>query len=192
MTTTVTTTTVPCSYYLSAQAQSAPTGWDGIVDGKSRPNADFLASFGRSPECSVYADDFKFIKAESVWSNSQAHKHKHILTEESADLKKALATEYEAAKSEVQFSKCGSNIQSDPRSYFPPRVSNYHIGGPETDFYCYGSCTLLIREIKLLYFPATSGYGCAQDLVNPTSQMEKRAHSVLNNSSILITEGYTL
>lgn len=207
MTTTVTTTTVPCSYYLSAQAQSVPTAWvylppqlqavpTGWVEAaKSRPNADFLASFGRSSECSIYADDLKAqsVKAKSVRSQfAKAHKHKQTLSSLSAELQKGLVTEIEAAKSAFQFSLCGSSVQSDPRTYVPPGVSYYHIGGPETDFYCCGSCTLLIREIKLLYFPATSGAGCSQGSVNTASQMGKRAHSILNNHSILITDGYTL
>lgn len=191
MTTTITTTTVPCSYYLSAQAQSVPSGWR--ADGKSIPNADFLSSFGRSPECSVYADDFKAqsVESKSLWSLlAQARRNKQILSRESAQLKKALVTENEAVKSVFQFSKCESNIQSDPRSYVPPGVSIYHIGGLETDFYCCGPCTLSIREIRLLYFPPTSG--CSEDLVNATSEKEKRARSVFDKASILITEGYTL
>ena len=59
MTTTITTMTVPCSYYLSTQAQSVPTAWVWEADDKSRTNADFLSSFGRSPECLGYANYLK-------------------------------------------------------------------------------------------------------------------------------------
>ena len=42
-----TATTVPCSYYLSAQARSAGTMFASM---------DYLQSFGHSPECASYAD----------------------------------------------------------------------------------------------------------------------------------------
>lgn len=60
------------------------------------------------------------------------------------------------------------------------------------DFYCCGSCTLRIGEIKLLYFPPASSDGCSQNLLNTTSQKEKRGHYIANSVSILVTEGHTL
>lgn len=174
MTTTITTTMVPCSYYLSTQAQSVPTAWVQEADDKSRTNADFLSSFGHSSECSGYAN---YLKAQSsnakpFWFHSaHGHLNEQIPSRESPDSKKALITEDGTLKS--HFSKCESNIQSDLRFYIPFGVSNRHIGGPETDFYCCGSCTLQIGEIKLLYFPPASSDGCSQNLLNTISQKEK-------------------
>lgn len=53
LTTKITTTTVPCSYYLSAQAESA------IPPGRFLAPKDYQASFGHSPECSAYAQVFR-------------------------------------------------------------------------------------------------------------------------------------
>lgn len=47
-------TTVPCSYYLSAQTKSVGTPY---------PNMDYLSSFGHSPECASYADALKAVHA---------------------------------------------------------------------------------------------------------------------------------
>lgn len=193
MTTTIITMTVPCSYYLSAQAQSVPTAWVWEADGKSRTNADFLSSFGRSPECLGYANYLKaqLSNAKPFWFHSaHGHLNEQIPSRELPDSKKALITEDGTLKS--HFSKCESNIQSDLRSYVSPGISNHHIGGPEMDFYCCGSCTLRIGEIKLLYFPPVSSDGCSQNLLNTTSQKEKRGHYIANSVSILVTEGHTL
>lgn len=180
MTTTVTTTTVPCSYYLSAQAESAMNQ----SMNQFRPKADYLASFGHSPECSVYAEDFK-AQAREAYSDIFA-----INTPIVDD----------ALKSAFHFSKCGSNVGTDPRAYLPRGVSITHIGGPFNDFYCCGACTLRVPEIRLWYFPASSNPSCSRGSANTTSrnglssdhnQLNKRIKSILNGST-LVTDGYTL
>ena len=57
-----TQTTVPCSYYLSAQASSVGTVIAPL---------DYLKSFGRSPECASYADAQKHVHAPGApwWGN---------------------------------------------------------------------------------------------------------------------------
>lgn len=55
LTTTVTTTTIPCSYYLSAQsAYEAPLITDHLRD------MDYLTSFGRSPQCKSFAQSLSY------------------------------------------------------------------------------------------------------------------------------------
>lgn len=184
MTTTVTTTTVPCSYYLSAQARSVEPG--PLV---AWPDLDFWSSFGHSPECSVYADDRKAHPVVDGWDG-------RIVGPE------VLKSEDDKLKSAFHFSKCGSNAGNFPRDYIPPGVSNTHYwGGPFEDYYCCGACTLEVREIRLLYFPASTTYSCSGHSVNTTSQngmpsnhnrLDKRIKSLLNNGSTLITDGYTL
>lgn len=187
MTTTVTTTTVPCSYYLSAQAQSAQPGYSpGRYE--FRPEAGYLSSFGRSPECSIYADDRKANPLLDNWDGRIRN---------SAQIK----SEEDALSSAFQVSKCGSlDRQKGPRQFIPPGVSITHLGGPFKDFYCCGACTLKIREIRLWYFPDSSTYSCSKGSANITSQgslssnhkqFNKRIESLLN-SSTLITDGQTL
>ena len=195
MTTTITKTTVPCSYYLSAQAESARPGFLARDSNENmRPQADFLSSFGHSPECSVYADDLKA---------SPHHNLKRLDDPAAAEsnFENYLRTHDDPVKSAFHFSKCGSNGADGPRAYTPPGVTVTHIGGPFSDFYCCGACTLKVPEIRLLYFPASSTYSCSGDSANKTSQkglsldhnpLNKRIQSLLHNGSTLVTNGYTL
>lgn len=188
LTTTITTTTVPCSYYLSAQAESARPGFL-TEDFKLplRPEAGFLSSFGHSPECSVYADEWKVRPNINGWDPMVSLSN----------------SEMDALKSAFHFSKCGprGRFDDNPRLYTPPGVSNTHMGGPFWDFYCCGACTLQIHEIRLMYFPASSTYSCSRNTANITSpnslslnhnRLDKRIQSLLNNGSTLITDGHTL
>lgn len=190
MTTTITTTTVPCSYYLSAQAESARPGFLAQDENQNlRPEAEFLSSFGHSPECSIYADEWKAHPIVNGWDGRIVP-----LSVQNS--------ERDALNSAFHFSKCGPRGRfEDPRDYTPPGVSITHMGGPFKDFYCCGACTLKIHEIRLMYFPASSTYSCSRDTANITSpnslslnhnRLDKRIQSLLNNGSTLITDGHTL
>lgn len=189
LTTTVTTTTVPCSYYLLAQAKSADLAYQpgDLNIHLLRPEAGYLSSFGHSPECSVYANDLRAHPVVDGWDG------RTVGTD-------VLNSEDDARRSAFQFSKCGSQDETDPRVYTPPGVTMTNMGGPFEDFYCCGACTLKVPEIRLWYFPDSSTYSCLGDSANATSRnrlssnhisLNKRIESLLNGST-LITDGYTL
>lgn len=189
MTTTVTTTTVPCSYYLSAQAKSADPAYqlEDINIHLLRPEGGYLSSFGHSPECSVYANDLKAHPIVDHWDGRTVGMD-------------VISSEDDARRSAFHFSQCGSQAQTDPRVYTPPGVTMTKLGGPFSEFYCCGACTLKIPEIRLWYFPDSSTYSCSGDSANATSRnslssnhypLNKRIESLLNGST-LITDGYTL
>ena len=187
MTTTITTTTVPCSYYLSAQAESARPGFLADDEGAYlRPEAGYLSSFGHSPECSIYAVDRK--APDPLIPPSVPPSVRSSVSD--------------ALYSAVHYSQCGPRGRfEDWREYVPPGVSMTHMGGPFSDFYCCGACTLKVHEIRLMYFPASSTYSCSRDTANITSlysfssnhnRLDKRIQSLLSNGSTLITDGHTL
>ena len=183
MTTTITTTTVPCSYYLSAKAESALPGFP--TDTFGFPYADYQSHFGRTPQCAAYANYLKKNPAAYIgeWDGRNLDS-------------KARKSEADALTSAFQFSKCGSKSAGDPRLYIPRGVSNSHVE-LQTAFYCCGRCTLDVREIRLLYFPASTGFRCSTASANTTSQigpsrLDNGVESLLKNASILITNGNTL
>lgn len=204
-----TTTTVPCSQYLSAQAESAMHGY---LDGRGTNEVYFLgldddyrSSFGRSPECKSYADYFPeqydpaAVSTTSKTTVQQASRlrrgpHKiHLSADANPESKRSIG---------LTFSNCGSSQLKDPEYYVPPGLSRsvYGFGGPVFDYYCCGDCTLQVSEIKLLYFPGPTATNCptSHALTNSSSIqltkskiVEPRVASLAINGSILVSDGYT-
>lgn len=140
LTTKITTTTVPCSYYLSAQAKSA------VRPGYIWANPDYQTSFGHSRECSAYAQVFKAAgkpDEEKVRSSVFA---------------------FSNCGSNI------FDHSQRPEQYTPPGVSNYNVGGGAKDFFYCGDCSLDIKEIRLLYFPDATSVDCSQRFANSTSK----------------------
>lgn len=176
LTSTVTTTTVPCSYYLSAQSKSAMyQQWAASME--------YVRSFGHSPECTAYAE---VVHAQERFINKNNSKN---------------LDELNSIESSVYAdANCERDISHDFASYTPAGVSNSNVGGGASDFFCCGECTLVVPEIRLLYFPGPTRYECAHGFQNSTKSMlstgsrilEKRFHSLLTNKTTLVSDGYTL
>lgn len=66
LTTTVTTTTMPCSYYLSAQST-----YEAALIKDNLRDVDYLTSFGRSPQCKSFAQSLSY-STYSQCSNASA------------------------------------------------------------------------------------------------------------------------
>ncbi len=192
MTSTVTTTTVPCSYYLSAQAESASPGFLRRGPLQWPPEYDYLSSFGHSPECSAYAAYEEAHPIYYGWSGRS----------DTVPVEERQSIDHNEMISAYSPTQCGLDFKDDPKYYTPPGVSNFHgLGGPGFDWFCCGGCTLHIPEIRLLYFPTSGTDHCSSDMKTISSQgvvqsslhsLEKRVASLLNNMSTLVTGSYTL
>lgn len=173
-----TKTTVPCSYYLSAQTKSAGTFY---------PNLDYLRSFGHSPECASYAD------ALQAQHGPGAPEWGYPLTLTFPNCPPPLQS-YSPYSPFTPF--------VDQAQYLPPGVSNHQreFGAGASDFYCCGQCTFSIPEVRLLYFAPTT-YDCSttynRTVSTPVSSsklklIQNRAHSFLSAASTFVSDGYTL
>ena len=195
LTTTVRETTVPCSEYLSAQAESA---MPGFLESRGRyanyrpPEPRYQISFGRSPECNSYAHHF--LETYKVFNSGQVQATSNVRRNDWNPII--------TPSGDLTFSNCATDLPQRPEYYTPPGVSNSVVGmgGPGYDYYCCGDCTLDISEIRLLYFPRPTTNSCFMDHGSTTSasilssnikNIGHRAASLLTNGSILISDGYT-
>lgn len=206
LTTTVTTTTVPCSNYLSAQAESAKPGYltnRGKFYNYMPPNSDYQASFGRSPECKSYVDHFvgnfdvsseklvqdvlKLRTEDNSISILSNHDNHHPITIPSGTL---------------TLPNCGHNQLQHSEYYTPPGVSNSVQGSAgKDDYYCCGDCSLFVSEIRLLYPPGATTSSCSlashgvtsssSVLHTSFSKIDNRAASLLTNGPVSVDDGYT-
>ena len=189
LSTTVSTTTVPCSEYLSAQAESAQPGYlAGRGQGYEYVNPldkDYQASFGRSPECKSYVEHSVVKRQHSPFDPLDPG-----------------STATYGESSNLTFSNCGSNQVKRPEYYTPPGVSrsSARFGGPFLDYFCCGVCTLMIDEIRLLYFPPPTTGDCSGNhgpatLSSAARQssdtIRPRVASITTNGSVLVSDGYT-
>ena len=180
LTTTATSTILPCSSYLSAQSAylvnenekewgpGAPR-WTGVNDYLSRYSdlADWNTQFGQSPECRSYANAMR--------------------------------------QGRYTISDCGSSntvIQTDRGVNFdyPPQLPPGVVRQFDT-FYtdtCCGNCSLEIREVKIYYFPDQTATKCkdiqASNVTsNSSSHIPKNlVHSLAANGNTAVISGYTL
>lgn len=160
-----TTTTLPCSSYLTAQAAyllSAKLESGGLI---TLPEArEWLTTFGRSPQCKSYAE---------VYRNGEQY----------------------------TFSDCGSRntvIQASEEfslpTQIPPGVFDRF---RPLDYACCGNCTLIVPEVKLLYFPDQAAPQCTVQTSNSSAivsarAINKRVQSINNTGSIAVLSGHTL
>jgi hypothetical protein len=171
-------TTVPCSEYLSAQAESAMHGYlasrgknDVYLMGL---DDDYHLSFGRSPECKSYADHFPmaFDPAVEITTSEDTVQHASRLRRAPHEFHLSADANLISKRSgSLTYSNCGSNQLNSPEYYIPPGISRsvYGFGGPMLDYYCCGDCTLRIDEIRLLYFPGPTTFvrSCTNDCCSP-------------------------
>ena len=138
LTTTVSPTTIPCSSYLTAQSLSAQSP-DAY---KPYQYSDYMASFGRSPQCQSFAD---YASARINYKR----RHQGLLLDEPGPY----------------MSRCPSNVTALWSDYTPPRVTNSHIGSSSSDYNCCGECTLSVKGLRLLIFPPATPTHCSRNLL---------------------------
>ena len=168
-TTTITTTVLPCSSYLSAQFAYL---WDEVdspelgegswpaLDG----NPDVLEwnwKFGQSPQCKSYA------KAMSQGQST--------------------------------FSNCGSSnaaVQTDNLLQSIPGLDRFW--HPDDYGTCCGNCSLDVAEVRLYFFPDKTTIDCYNNQTNNLTStlsarnIEERVHSLIPSGSTAIFSGHTL
>ena len=182
LTSTTTTTILPCSSYLSAQFTYI---WNetyfGVPTQDKQPTANKGAgwgngegepwgtNFGQSPQCRSYAEAM--------------------------------------SRGESTFSDCAISITSNQtdgqipvidllKNY--PGLVRYFDPGDENSSTCCGNCSLDIPEVRLYYFPDESTIDCHNNQTfNSTSALStpnlgKRIHSLITNESTVIVSGHTL
>ena len=149
---TTTTTVIPCSSYLSQQASSIAPDWgseypldiypyemhdwpDTYLVGKVFP---WLSSFGHSPQCTSFgallAPEF-FEAAPTTTSGAPP-----IITPA------------------PELPGCASGLSGPWQAYIPPRVVNSN--GP-SEWSCCGICTLNVPRVRVVYFPDESAAPCS-------------------------------
>lgn len=160
-----TTTTLPCSSYLTSQA-------DYLLSAKLESGGhitllearEWLTSFGRSPSCKSYAE---------------VHRDEGQYT----------------------FSDCGSEnaiIQASEGFSLPTQIPPGVVDRfRPLDYACCGNCTLIVPEVRLLYFPDPAAPQCGDQSSNssailPARAINKRVQSINNTGSIAILSGQTL
>ena len=178
MTKSIAPTTVACSYYLSAQAESAAFNTD------LENSASYQLSFGRSPECTSYAkardDPSPGAWGKLTYSNCGNNASGTLLP----------------PVSYTPIGLAGLGVQ-----VLSPELYSY-IGSYDTfEESCCGSCRFQLDRIRLIYFPTThnnctEGQNTTTELYNVLSGSSgfiKRAHSLEANASrIVVSRGYTL
>lgn len=160
-----TTTTLPCSSYLTAQAAhllSAKVESGGHITLEDA--REWLTAFGRSPECRSYAQ---------IQRNEEQY----------------------------TFSVCGSRntiIQASEQFSLPTQLPRgvFDRFRP-LDYACCGNCTLMIPEVRLLYFPNEAAPQCEGRSSNSSaivsaSAINKRVQSLNHTGSIAVLDGHTL
>ena len=100
----------------------------------------------------------------------------------------------------LTYSNCGSNLPQRPEYYTPPGVSRSIAWGPGDDYYCCGDCTLVIREVRLFYFPGSTTSNCSMShgstgfssiLPSSYNKINRRVKSFMSNTSVFSSDGYT-
>ena len=171
LTTATTSTVLPCSSYLSAQAahleyENDPdeTGTEQFWDDSAPDGSDLWTwdvKFGQSPECRSYVA---------------------------------------VDRGQSTFSGCDSSNLAIPTArgldtQIPPGVLRYF--SPEYQGSCCGNCSLDIPEVRLYYFPDKTSH-CQHNVTsNVTSTLSaqklgKRMHSLITNESTAVVDGHTL
>ena len=161
-----TTTTIPCSSYLTAQEAYLLTT-TGLESGgyvTLQEPLEWLTAFGRSPECKSYAE---------VHRNGEQY----------------------------TFSDCGSKdtiIQASEGFSLPTQIPPGVVDRfRPLDYACCGNCTLIVPEVRLLYFPDETAPQCEHQLLNSSkvvseSAVNKRVQSLNKTGTTAVLSGHTL
>ena len=173
MTNSTTPTTVACSYYLSAQSESAAFNTD--LDN----SLTYSRSFGRSPECTSY------IRQEFSFSNCGSNASGTLLPPFSY-LPIGVGAEVQLPAVPIETSSAfGGDI--------PPVVMEAS---------CCGACWFQLDRIRLIYFPTVSQSSCVKsrntvsDLNNSLSNsnfIAKLARTMeIDAPGVFVSGGYSL
>lgn len=168
LTTKITTTTVPCSYYLSAQSKSAlPRGYGWAPH-------DYQASFGHSPECSAYAQAFneedldeQLLSSVSGFSNCGSDAFAH--SQRPRQYTPPGVSNYNVGGGARDFYCCGDcslAVKEIRLLYFPGATS--------------ADCSQSFANTTSTNFLSSSKI------------LSKRVASLVTNGSIFVSDGYTL
>lgn len=161
-----TTTTIPCSSYLTAQAAYLLTtaGLESGGDVTLQEPLEWLTSFGRSPECKSYAE---------VHRNGEKY----------------------------TFSDCGNKdtiIQASEGFSLPTQIPPGVVDRfRPLDYACCGNCTLIVPEVRLLYFPNQTAPQCEIRSSNSSTivsdrAINKRVESLKKRGTTAVLSGHTL
>ncbi len=175
LTSTTTSTVLPCSSYLSAQSiyleyandpyyadDSGETLWRGDP-GDGSDLADWIVSFGRSPECRSFGEAM--------------------------------------SQGQYTLSGCGSSNTvgnfDEPSDPLPTPAGLERYLSPGIFYPCCGNCSLDIPEVRLYYFPDKNSINCQNHTSNITSSLSaqslrKRVHSLIADGSTAVVSGHTL
>lgn len=173
LTTTATNTVLPCSSYLSTQSNYLlGSPWNDnpeVVDGM--PN-DWLVSFGHSPECRSYAQEYK----SGRYAISGCGDQNTVIVQSPGQLDNEYGDAYP--------------------TQIPPGVVR-HID-PVYLALCCGNCAVDIAEVRLYYFPDSDTPNChynqtfnSSSILSSTA-LGKRVHSIIDDSSVAVLSGHTL
>lgn len=177
MTKSITPTTVACSDYLSAQAESA------AYNTNLENSASYQLSFGRSPECTSYAKARYGGPNPSDWGKLT---YSNCGNNASGTLLPPV--------SYIPIGLDGLGVQE-----IGAELYNFIGLGAES---CCGSCQFQLDTIRLIYFPTTTQINCTRSqnttaeprkMLSGSSGFRKRAHSLeVNTSEVVVSNGYTL
>ena len=166
-----TTTTVPCSLYLTAQAAylSAVEPNPGAIF-PFWPD-DWGNSFGYSPQCTSYAQ---------VWQRGGQYTISNCGSSDTV----------------IQASRPSNGIALPTQ--IPPGVLRAVPGAPHEVYECCGNCSLHVPQVRLYYFPDNDAPQCeGNQTSNSTAavldkRIGRRAGPVPNVGSIATFSGHTL
>ena len=175
MTTATTSTTLPCSSYLTEQSTYANGVGDVVDDGffdiELVPQ-DWLVNFGRSPECRSYAAEYR----KGVYTISGCGDQNTVI-------RKNVHMPY-------------AYYQVPPAQIPPTLVRRFSPLDPAT--LCCGNCSLNLSQVRLYYFPDSNTPNCQYNQTSNSSSiplyhtLEKGVRSFINDASIAVSSGYTL
>lgn len=168
ITSTNTTTVLPCSFYLSAQSthlatENSPDGdrdfWENHVEDTSNDTGlvNWDRNFGQSPECRSYADAMR--KGQYTFSGCGS---KDIVIQSAADF----------------------GFDFDYPLQIPPGLARFFTSDYRGT--CCGNCSVVIPEVRLYYFPDKTN-SCHD---NQTSNFTSTSLIAVGSTAIL--SGYTL
>ena len=185
LTTTTTTTVLPCSSYLTSQSNYIVSIGQYWNDGQGMlfvdewqhtgtgagPLATWAASFGRSPECGSFAQAFR----NNMYTFSDCGSSNTVISTQSWNL--------------------GDSFGYPPQ--IPPGVVRYE-SEEDIEATCCGNCTLDFSELRLYYFSDGNTTDCQYNgTSNSTStftagNLGKRMQSLVPDGSTAIVDGHTL
>lgn len=163
---TTTTTTLPCSSYLTAQS-SYLQGFEPFP-GAIKPffPLEWQTGFGRSPECRSYAQAWEKRGGGGEFTFSNCGSNNAVVT-------------------------AAQGVALDSR--IPPGVLNQI---PFQVYECCGNCSVDALEVRLYYFPdETASTSCSNQTLhkfNNSTEPAKKQPQPLPGGSIAILSGYTL